>query len=324
MPSKFAVPDVSSEAIMTVVKLVSSAPSPLSLTDIAKGVENKFKQAHAKLVVDACLQLKLLQENNATYNVNPKYRDSVKRAAKEELVLFFRQALQDYPPFLLYADLVSQNFPSVDSVNMIRGALQIDTPAKTVEKSLRNWGKDAGLIVETDGKLSIPQAEKGLPSNYVKELLRALDSEFNAKMFLINTLGTEVFSCLTTLDLDISDLAKSLTEYESDPKNSLHRSGKFFENYLYKLGVSISANVSGLRGANALIKALLDQHKIIKNQFGLGNGLGAARNIGSHDPDADTGMEWTVTPQASLATTLLIPPVVRSLYLYTKKGQQEF
>lgn len=324
MAPSYLIPDVSSEAIMTVTKLVSSAPAPLSLSDISKGVENRFSEAHAKQVVNACLQLKLLQENGGTYTVNQKFRDSVKRANKQELIPFFRQALQDYPPFLLYADLVSQNFASIDSVNMIRGALQINTPAKVVEKSLRNWGKDAGLIVEDNEQLRIPEAEKGLPSNYVKELLKALDSEFNAKMFLINTLSPEVFAYLSSLSLDISDLAKSLTEYESDSKNSLHRSGKFFENYLYKFGTDIGASLLGLRGVNALVKALLDQHKILHNQLYLGNGIGGSRNIGSHDPDTETGKEWTVTPQAALASTLFVPPIMRSLYLYAKKGQQEF
>jgi hypothetical protein len=324
MPSDFVIPDVTSEAIMIVTKLVSIATSPLSLSDISKGVQDRFKESHTRLIIAASLQLKLLQEKNSNYVVNPKYQDSVKRANKNELLPLFRQALQDYPPFLLYADLLSKDFSSVNAVNMVRGALQINSATNAVEKALRNWGISAKLIINQNGVLSIPDAEKGLPSNYVQDLLKALDSEFHAKMFLINTFGQEVYACLTTLGLDISDLAKSLIEYESDSKNSLDRSGQFFENYLIQFGTSIGIKVIGKNGVNAAVDEFFNQKKILKNQKYVANGAGGARNIGAHAVDSETGKAWAVTPQASLAITLLVPVMIRSIYLHIKNSQQVF
>jgi hypothetical protein len=180
------------------------------------------------------------------------------------------------------------------------------------------------MIINENGTFKIPEAEKGLPSQYIQELVKALDSEFHAKMFLINTLGPEIFSCLTRLDMDITELAKSLMEYERDPKISLDRSGKFFETFLHRLGNDIGVSLVGKTGVISAIEELQKSGKILKNQYNLGRGLGGSRNIGSHGMDAETQQEWHVTPQASLATTIMVPVVVRSLYLYAKNKNQEF
>lgn len=325
MTSTFVLTDVTSDAIMSVAKLVSIANSPLSFDDIAKGVEDRFKASSVRSIVSSCLQLKLLQQNqNGTFAINSKFASSVKRANRSELPLLFREALQDFPPFLLYVDLLNKEYSSNNAANMVRGALQINSPTSVVEKALKNWGKSAKLIVEQNGVLMIPEGEKGLPSNYVKDLLKALDSELHAKIFLIDIFGQEVYASLTALGLDISDLAKSLIEYETDAKNSLDRSGQFLENYLMQYGSSIGLKLIGKTGVNAIVDEYFNQKRILKNQKHIGNGAGGARNIGAHGVDSETTKPWTVTAQASLATTLLIPAIIRSFYYYTQNKEQVF
>ncbi len=324
MTNGFILTDVSSESIMNMAKVVSNAPISMEFGDIVTALENKWKENYLKQVITSCVQLSILQKDGNGYVVNSKQRDAIRRANKDELIAFFRVALQNYPPFLMYADLLSNGYSSEDSASMTRGIMKIGTSLTVVEKALRLWGTDTKLIVNEDGKLRIPEGEKGLPSNYVKDLLKALDSELHAKMFLIETLNPEVYNYLTSLEMDISELAKALIEYEQDPKQSLNRASQFFEIFLAKFGIEITTSLQGKNGVNEMVKALSDNGKILTNQKNLGNGLGGCRNISAHGVDKETQKEWNVSPQASLSAMLLIPAVIRSYYFYVKKQQQEF
>ena len=100
MVDKFVLTDVSSESIMNVTKVVSSAPSSIQFSDIVKALETRWKEGYLKQVLTACLQLQILRQDGQNYIVTAKYQDAIKRANKGELIVFFREALQDYPPFL--------------------------------------------------------------------------------------------------------------------------------------------------------------------------------------------------------------------------------
>jgi len=324
MSDKYVLTDVSSESIMSIAKVISSSPSPMPFEDIATSLQTKYREQYLKQAIIACVQLQLIIKENENYVANPKSRDIIKRANKDELIVFFRQALQNYPPFLMYADFLSNGYPSDESASMTKGIMQISSTLKVVEKALRLWGADAKLIIKENGEFRIPEAEKGLPSNYVKDLLKALDSELHAKMFLIDTLNPEVYNYLTKLGIDISELAKALIDYEPNPKQSLDRASQFFESFLHKFGIDINVNLQGKNGVNELVNTLADQRIILKNQKNLGNGIGGFRNISAHGVDKDTQKEWVVTAQASLSGILFIPAVIRSFYLYVKKQEQNF
>jgi len=324
MDPEFVLHDVSSEAIMNIVKSVGSSSSELTESDIAKAMESRYKPNYVKQCLNASLQLKLLEKNGEGFQVPSIRRDEIKRSNKNDLILFFREALQRYPPFLLYADFLSTGYSSKDSTSMIRGILKIGTGLSKAEKTLRIWGTGSNLIVHENGELKIPQAEKGLPSSYVKELLKALDSEFTAKMFIINLLSPEAYSYLNSVGLDIDDIAQALISYESDPKSAMAKALSFFENFLHKFGSDLGVKLAGKTGVNALVNELFTQNTILKNQQHIGNGLGGGRNISSHGVDKDTQKEWNVTPLAALSMIILVPITIRSFFSYGKKHEQIF
>lgn len=324
MTDRYIFVDASAEAVMNAAKVISSAATPLTFEDISKSLETRYTPGTVKQILIAGLQLGVFIKNNQSYTTSPKYGDSIKRANKDQLNTLFREALQNYPPFLLYADFISNGYSPNDSASMVRGIMQINSGQKVVEKVLRLWGISAKLIITEEGKLRIPEAEKGLPATYVKELLKALDSELNAKMFLINILSSEVYSYIDTLGMDITDIAKAIMLYETDPKEALRKATAFFETFLHKFGDDKGIAVQGKTGVNALVNEYFNSSKILKNQQHLGNGLGGARNISMHGVDADTGKEWNVTPQAALSNILFVPLVIRSFYFYIQKGDQSF
>lgn len=324
MEREFVLPDVSAEAIMTIVKSVTSSAQSLSEKDISIAMESRYKPNYVKLCLTACLQLKLLTKNDGNFQATLSRRDEIKRSDKKDLIVFFRETLQNYPPFLLYADFLSTGYSSKDSASMLRGILKIGTGLEKSEKTLRSWGIASKLVVKENGELKIPQAEKGLPATYVKELLKALDSEFTAKIFFVNILSPEVYSFLNSLDLDIDELSKALISYEDDPKTAMGKALSFFENFLHKFGNELGVNLAGKMGVNGLVKELFEKGKILKNQESIGNGLGGCRNISAHGVDKDTQKEWVITPQAALSTIILVPVTIRSYFSFGKQNEQIF
>ena len=324
MKERYYFTDVSVEAVMNATKVVSSAAIPLSMENIAKALETQYKATTVKQILNMCTQLGVLEKDTYSYIASSKYKDRVKQANKDQLNILFREALQNYPPFLLYADFINNGYSPDDSASMVRGIMQISSGQKTVEKVLRVWGISTKLIVNEDGKFRIPETKKGLTTDYVKGLLKALDNELNAKMFLVNILSSEIYNYIDSLGMDITDLAKAIMSYETDPKEALRKSTSFFEMFLHKFGTDVGVSVQGKNGVNALVNEFFNSVKILKNQQHLGNGLGGARNISMHGVDKNTGKEWHVTPQAALSNIFFVLLIIRSFYLYVKKNEQVF
>ena len=53
-------------------------------------------------------------------------------------------------------------------------------------------------------------------------------------------------------------------------------------------------------------------------------GAGGTRNISDHGVGRETGKPWRINPDAALVSVLMIPIIMRSVYLYNTKGAQEF
>jgi hypothetical protein len=323
MSLHYTVLDVSGEFIMDVAKAVSSSPQPLNKADLLRSF--KKSKTYISNAISQAVQLGLIDIQNGLYVGSMMYRDLIKRCDRSQLYLPFREALQKYPPFLLYVDFISKGYSSKDSATMTRGIFRILSQTDIVEKSFRNWGLYAKLIhVDASGTLSIPEAEKGLPSEYVESLLKALRAELQASIFIIETMSQQAFAYLTEKKIDIKDLADALINYEKDPKVSAYKACKTFEYFLFKLGEDVGANISACNGIIEYADAIRGQNSILKNQLHLCHGIGGLRNMADHDPDKETGKPWIFTPQGAIISSLVVPTMIRSIYLYWKEKKQEF
>lgn len=325
MSLQFALFDVSAEFMMDVAKAVASSPHPLNKEDLVRSfkksktyISNAISQAH---------QLGLIEIQNNLYVGSDRQRDLIKRSERSQLYLPLREALQRYPPFLLYIDFISKGYPSKESSTMTRGIFRIQSSEEIVEKSFKNWGLYAQLIyVDTSGGLSIPEAERGLPSEYVESLIKALRAELQASIFLIETMSQQAFVYLTEKDIGIEDLSSALINYETEPKISVDRATQIFEYFLFKCGEDVGVDAKKCNGiaeiANA-IRSTPDKPLLLK-QLHICDGISAIRNMSHHDPDKETGKPWVFTPQGAIISTLIVPTMIRSIYLYWKEKKQEF
>ena len=323
MLTQFVVLDVSAEFVMDVAKAVASSPHSLSKADLIKSFGKS--RTYILNAINQAVQLRLIEVQNNLYVSAERYRDFIKRAERSQLYLPFRQALQRYPPFLLYIDLISKGYTSKESATMTKGIFRISSPERIVEKSFRTWGLYAGLIEkQASGKLYIPEAEKGFPAEYVETLLKALRAELQASIFIVETMGQQAFVYLTEKGIGIENLADALMNYEKNPKASVNKVCQTFEHFLFKFGEDVGADVSKCSGIIEYANATRGKNAILKNQLHICHGIGGLRNMAHHDPDKETGRQWFFTPQGSIISSLLIPTMIRSLYLYWKEEKQEF
>lgn len=323
MPIQFSVCEVSAEFILDVAKVVASAPHPLSREDLLKSF-NKSR-LYLNRAISQCVQLNLINLQNGLYVSSVKHGNLLKRSSKPQLYIALRDALQNYPPFLLYVDFISKKYTSEESATMTKGIFRIESSEKTVETSFRNWGIFAKLIeVDNEKNLVIPEAEEGLSSEYVTNLLKALRANLKASIFLIETMSPAAYAYLTEKGVGIEDLSNALMNYEKDPKNSANKSTQTFEYFLFKLGEDVGANVASCHGVAQCADAIRGQNKVLKNQLQICHGIGALRNMAHHDPDNETGKEWCFTPQGAIVSTLMVPTTIRSIYLNWIENKQEF
>lgn len=324
---EFNITEVNAPLIMDVCKFTAYAMEPLTKEKIIECFKNKFDEAYVTRAIKAAIQLRLLAENNGFYSCSQLWREDIKKATREELKFQFRQALQDYPPFLVYADSVSKNYQTEAAANAVRGLFSISSSAAIVEKSMRLWGLYAGTI-EQDPKtkrINLTIDTERLSAKYVEDLLKSLTSDFRSKIFVMDRLTNELYKYLVDKDINIQGLVDALREYEQKPDESIFNASKLFELFLFKMGEENNVNVSECKGIIELIETLRQKPPVILgNQRNICFGIGGIRNISDHGVDRETGKSWKINSDGALAAILMTPIVMRSIYLYNKKSAQEF
>lgn len=323
--SQYLIPDVKGELVADVAKTLANSKRPLTLSELSKSYEGQFSSEYVRRAAVVCSQIKLALFHDGAYVANEPDRDDLKKASKSELYLPFRKRLQDYAPFLLYVDLISKEFSSQESAMRIRGIMNISSSADQVERTLRGWGKFAKIIEEKEGKITICIETNRLLADYVKKLEESLEAEIRAKVFAIDMLGPEVFAYLDANGVSLTDIALALRNYEVDPKPSANRACETFELFINKLaqekGVIIQKSHPTL---NEWVEGLRSQGQIASNLLLACHGLVGIRNMTHHNPDSETGKTWNISKQAALTSTLLVPILIRSVYLYANQRGQEF
>jgi hypothetical protein len=326
MSIQFTISDVSAEFMMDVAKLVASSPHSLTKKDI----ENSFNVSRVYIsnAISQCIQLGLICVQDGNYISADKFREFLKRSEKSQLLIALRQALQSYPPYLLYLDFISKGYDSMQSSNMTCGIFRIQSSKEKVEKMFKKWGLQTSIIVDNgSGKLSIPEAAKGLSVEYVDSLIKAMKADLQAKIFLIETMSQQAYAYLTQKGINIEDLSDALMNYEKDSQTSAFKACQTFEYFLYKLGEDVGADVKTCNGLIELadkIKSTTSNKVMLKNQWHICHGIGGLRNMTHHSPEKETGKEWNFTPQGAIVSSLIVPTAIRSIYLYWNEKKQEF
>ena len=324
--SEYLIPEVRGDLVADVAKTLANSRKPMTLSELSRSFEGQYSPEYVRRAAIACSQLKLAIVQDGTFACNESDRDDLKKATKSELCIPFRKRLQDYAPFLLFVDILSKQFSSIESAMRIRGILNIAMAPKKLERTLKGWGKYAQVIEELEqGKISICIETEKLLADYVKKLVESLEAEISAKIFTIDMLGPEVFAYLDSQGISLTDIAQALRNYEKDPKPSASRACEIFEAFIHSLAQTKGIFVPKPRPTlNDWCEGLRSQKEVPSNLLLACHGLVGIRNMTHHNPDAETGRPWNISKQAALTSTLLVPILIRSVYLYSTQRNQEF
>jgi len=326
---EYSVPAVPPGLIMDVCKFATSASaSPFTRKNLIACFQGKYQEPYINRAIQGALQLRLIEEDEqGQIRCSQRFREDIRKATKDQLNLPFRQALQDYPPFIVYADLLSKGYQSSDASAAVHGIFSTKTNSSIIDQSFRLWGVYSGVI-EQDEKtkmLRLTIDTEKLMADYVKNLLESLASDFKAKIFMVDRLTNELYAYLTTKGINIQELVDALRGYESNPSESVNKGSKILESYLYKVAEDCGINVATCKGMTELADALRQKSPplILKNHRNVCQGLASIRNISSHGVDPETGKPWKVNEDAALAAILLTPIIMRSIHFFINKGTQE-
>jgi hypothetical protein len=320
----YQIPEVSGELIADVAKTLANSPVSMSLARLAECYTGQFSPEYVRRAVVASAQMELTELKGAAYACSESQRDILRKASKPELKLAFRGGLQNYGPFLLFADYVSKGFSAMDAATRTKGLFAIQAVPDKIEKALRGWGKYAELIEETGTRLRIKVQTDHLLLDYVKKFVDSLEAELQAKLFTIDMLGPEIFTYLDTHEIKLDDIAKALRNYETDPKPSAARALEVFERLAHTLADEKGVNTQKSRGLMEWLEQLRSQKEVASNLLLLCHGMVGLRNMTHHNPDSETGIPWNISKQGALVGTLLVPIAIRTLYLYVMQRKQEF
>lgn len=301
----------------------------MTLEELANCYVGQFSPEYVRRAAVANVQLGLAETNKTTYYCSETHRDVLRKANKAQLTLAFRGGLQNYGPFLLYADYLNKGFASNDAVTRTRGLFKIQVSPDKIERTLKGWGKYAQLIEDTPTGPRITIQTEHLLIDHAKKLVEALEAELQAKLFTIDMLGPEIFTYLDKNDVKLDDMAKALRNYETDPKPSASRALEIFERFVHTIAKERGVDVQKPKGLMDWVDGLHSQRNpqtprdLPSNLWHLARGMVGLRNMTHHNPDSETGQPWNISKQAALTSTLLTPITIRSMYMYIVQRRQE-
>src|SRR5579875_709700 len=322
----YIIPDTSADLLMDVAKILANSPDPMSLQDVNRSFPKPKTEGYVNAALTMCEQLGLCKSKYGAYVSAEKYRDDIKLSTRDQHFVILRRCLNQYSPFLLYINFGSKGYTSLQAAAAATGILKIKGSLDVIEYTLRRLGGYSQLTEynKSTGNIKVKEPPGRLSAEYVAKLMKALEAELKTKVFIIDLLSAEVFAYFDRKGITVDNLTDALVDFENDPRTAAGKSTRTLELFLYRLGEDVGAKVQKANGVSQLADRIKEVDAILPKHQHLVYGLGAVRNMSDHDPEKQTGKEWEITKHGGLLTTLLVPAVIRSVYLYHTAKRQEF
>ena len=317
--------DVSVDKVMKMAKLVANADKPLTKGEIFLGLSSDSPPNMLERSLKTCMDLKIITKSDQAFKIRPDVISEIRSCHVSGLPILFRKFLQDFPPFLLYVNLLSQGLTELESAGFLRTLMKLDNSEKQIVAILNKWGNTSGALEKDEsGTYKIPISDNILPRQYLDKLVESLNNEIGVKNFLIDILDRRTFTYLSEQGLDLNNITKALLEHEQNPRNSMFGGLSFFEFFLRKIAKDLPIDVTALNGIGSIVAKLEKDGKIPQSLANVGHGIGGARVISDHGIEKKTSEVWKHTPIASLSSVLFMIIAVKSYYLYLKQSEHSF
>lgn len=323
--TRLVLQDVSVDKVMKMAKLVANTDKPLTKEEIFLGLSSDSSSYMLERSLRTCLDLKILVKSDQAFKIRPDMISEIRNCHVSGLSILFRKFLQDFAPFLLYVNLLSQGLSQLESAGFLRTLMKLDNSEKQIVAILNKWGNTSGALEKDEsGSYKIPISDNILPRQYLDKLVESLNNEIGVKNFLIDILDRRTFTYLSEQSLDLNNITKALLEHEKSPRNSMFIGLSFFEFFLRKIAKELSIDVTTLNGIGGIVSKLEKDGKIPQSLSNVGHGVGGARIISDHGIEKKTSEVWNHTPIASLSSVLFMVIAIKSYYLFLKHNEHSF
>ena len=319
-PNSFKLVDVAPETIMSVALNAANrhfaTSANTTIADLQKATQLS-KQVAAN-AAGMAVQLRMLDEvapGEFTFVGNSNLRIS----PKSGLSHFFREAAQQFPPYLMYLSFRSRGYEELESANQAASIFGLGLDSKRMVALFGRWGRYAGIEDKSGAMDFVPK--EVLDIGFLSRLSAALTDAISTKTFVINELGSGIAGEIYSRGLDLDAISRALAVHENNPKEAMREAGNLLESYLADLATPLGGPKSQL---GHLIDWLQGNAKaMLKTHRNVAIGATGLRNAGDHGADPDTGKTWTLSSEAALVGTLLVMLSLKSIERFRRDQSQE-
>jgi len=336
--------NVDPQRIISIVEAIS-----FGFNSFEKVCEFVFDKQHSKISggdknhisrgISSTEQLGMLSSSvndikNATFELK-NIQNSIPQTWKEEdKIVFFKNSIQAFQPFLRYYDFISKGFSHSSAASKTSSIFEISPPLSGENNVFKRWGVFSGIF---DDSGEIKAELKESPIKQKTEFFieaQGLNDDLRCRKFILDWVGEDSFNFI---DEDIkSDLIKALKCYDSDPDSSIKHSGNALEDHIKLIaknrGVLLnSSNGKPLSTIGAMVqklrevKVLADHHtNTLKGlevflSADVFHGLNAFRIMPSHGKNLEAKQRWSLSSEIALIVVLELILAIKSTYYYAIK-----
>ncbi len=219
--SILTIQEISVKKVMKMAKLIANSDGPLNKEEIFTGLSLNYERKIFERAFKTCLDLKIIVEtDDELFKIRSDMVSEIRNCHISDLSILFRTFLQDFAPFLLYVNLLSQGLMQLESAGFVKTLMKLGNSEKQIVAILNRWGSTSGALEkDKSDSFKIPQSDNILPRQYLDKLVRSLNNEIGVKNVLIDILDGKTFTYLSEQELNLNNITKALLEHEKTQEN---------------------------------------------------------------------------------------------------------
>jgi hypothetical protein len=310
---------VAAELIMSIAEACALSHRPLGLAELTE--YTSMTDRSVREAIKASLWLRLIEPRDEKYVSSSSIRSEFP-TGKEKKALLFIQYLQRKKSFVQFATFLDYGNDPFLACEKVRVLYQVDVQPQVILQLFGGWGRTAGILEGNNRSLRLKPEYHApdLPTEYLRGLKEAMDSDMRASVFISRKLTDETFRLIPQAGIDRA--VRALRGVGTDPRNSVEDAGELLEDFLRIKANNDNVSVTGANGIGGVLQALdeklLGQNRITTEHKSLGEALNTLRIMSSHPMRAATGRRWELKQDSALEAVLLVLSFIRSVHEYDR------
>lgn len=315
---EYSIPEVTAEAIIQGVEAVSKKANA-DLDYLSKYLNKSA--GYTRRVIIMGEQLGIFDLNGDFISLSQDSYSIIKKTA--DLQLLFKEAFLNYKPFVMIAEFIIKGEEVKEAIRKTAIVFGIGSSVSIIRQVLNNFCKNLGLSgLSKEGIEEVLSENLSVNNEYIRRITKAVESSFNAQIFLSEKLGQGCFTYIT--DAERKLLGGALSKFSRDPPNSIDDAIGALESFLRRIGDEKNIDLEeanglyevGQRLGSKTNKIILSEHR---EMCGF---LSAFRNPSSHKVHKSLLEIWQIEEDSAIEVILLVLTFMRSVYSYIYCGEK--